>query len=208
LLEPFLYQMAGAVQLPAAKGDVPEPDGLEPHRRERNEVRRVDRDSSVVVAAESGNARHVQVLGRLTEDSGQPAAVQAVVGRRERGVGHPVDPEEFGRDALAKAHRVLGIGEERALRMGVRIDEAWRNHVSGRVDDPAALRPPEVPDSRDRLADHADVGPVPRRTGAIDHRAVRDHEIEGHDTIVSSRGSRVSRSCPVAVTRTGSPSAT
>src|SRR5207249_2281354 len=61
LLEALPHEAAGGLQVTAAERRVPEPEHLEPHRGERNQVGGVDGDLSVVVAPEGGDTGHAEV---------------------------------------------------------------------------------------------------------------------------------------------------
>ncbi len=109
---------------------------------------------------------------------------------------------------------MLGVREEGTLGVGVGVDEAGRDGEAGRVDHPPGVGAGEVVDGGDGLALHADVGPAARTAGAVHDRATADHQVEHEGLLpptyrtVRSRSRAVSRSTPVSVTRTGSPSAT
>jgi hypothetical protein len=53
---------------------------------------------------------------------------------RERGVAVAVDPDDFGRHALADLRLVPGLGQHRQAGMAVEVDEARRHDQAGRVD--------------------------------------------------------------------------
>ena len=92
---------------------------------------------------------------------------KAAVAHHDR--GHPVP----ARAASERIPRHLGI------HVSVAVDEARRNdhalgidHFGGGVPDPSDLGDPSGAD--------ADIRPIPRHAGTIDHRAVPDKEIECH----------------------------
>ena len=137
----------------------------------RDVVCGVDRDFAVVVRPERRDAGHVQVFGRLAQDAGQVAPVDAIVVGGHRGVAQAVLAEYLGGDALAQSVGVLGVEEQYAVGVGVGVDEAGRNGESGGVNDAARAGLGEVSDLGDSLAVDADVGPEGWRSGAIGNNA-------------------------------------
>src|SRR5439155_12747319 len=51
-------------------------------------------------------------------------------------------------------------------------------HLAGTLADP--------PDRDDAAVPYAHVGPIPRQTGSVDHRAVLDHQVVGHSDLRAS----------------------
>ena len=128
LLYPLSDQPFGRLKRVAPEGQVVEPEDLEAHGAVRHEIGRVDGNLAVVVAPEGRDAAHVQVVGRVAQEAGQPVPVRAIVRRRERRVRHAIDAQELGGDALPQAVGMLWIDQERAFGVRMRIDETQATH--------------------------------------------------------------------------------
>ena len=158
--------------------NVPEAGGLQPYRAVGNEVRGVDGHPAVVVLSEGSDGAHVEVHGRLTQQSAEPASIHEIVSRRQRGVRHAVDSQQLGRDALAQAIGVLRVDQQRALGVRVGIDESGRDDKARGVDHASCVGLRQIADRRDRVAGNAYVGPIRRRPGAINQSPVGYHYVE------------------------------
>ena len=92
-----------------------------------------------------------------------------------RGVAQAVLPEHFEGHALRGLRQVLRIGEHGEVGVGVHVDETRREHEPVRVDDPvrSCFR---VADGRYPTSGHGDVGPEPRRAGAVDDIAAAEDD--------------------------------
>ena len=120
---------------------------------------------------EGRDAGHVEVFGRLAEDAGEVAAVDAVVVGGHRGVAQAVLAEYLGGDALPKSVGVLRVDEQNAVGVGVGVDEAGRDGESGGVNDASGAGFGEVSDLCDAFTVDADVGPEGWRSAAIGNNA-------------------------------------
>jgi hypothetical protein len=63
--------------------------------------------------------------------------------------------------------------EDAAARVGVRVDEPRRDHLSRRVDDARGRRVDFRRDARDGVAAHREIGAIPRAAGAVDDAPFR-----------------------------------
>ena len=144
----------------------------------RHEIGRIDRDLAVIVAAEGGDAAHVEEFRRIAEKAAQPLAIQQIVLARQRRVGHAVDAEEHRSDPLAQPVRVLGVDQKRAFSMGMGVDEARRHRQPPGVDHTRRLRLREIADRLDAFAPHADIGPAPGTLGTVDDGASGNNQIK------------------------------
>ena len=167
LLHALPHYVAGFVHGFAAKWDVPEADGFQTDGGVGDVVRGVDGHFSVVMGPEGRDAGHVEVFGRLAEDAGKVAAVDAVVVGGQRGVAQAVLAEYLGGDALPDSVCVLRVEEQYAVGVGVGVDEAGRDGESGGVYDASRAGLGEVTDFGDALAVDADVCPEGWRSAAI-----------------------------------------
>ena len=158
--------------------DVPEAGGLQPYRAVGNEVRGVDGHPSVVVLSEGRDGAHVEVRGRLAQQSAEPASIDEVVSRRQWGVRHAVDSQHLGRDALTQAIGVLRVDQQRALGVRMGVDEPGRDDEARGVDHASCVGLRQIADRRDPVAGDAHVGPIRRRPGAIHHAPVGYHYVE------------------------------
>jgi hypothetical protein len=95
----------------------------------------------------------------------------------ERRQGEPCVAADDGRDAVQVGRRRRRVPEQLGVVVGVRVDDARRHHQAAGVelDRPLAV---DVADGRDDPVPDADVGPEPRRAGAVDHGAAADHVVE------------------------------
>ena len=66
---------------------------------------------------------------------------------------------------------MLGVEEQRALGVGVCVDEAGADDEAGGVDDAGGVGGGEVADGGDGVAGHAHVGAVGQSAGAVDDGA-------------------------------------
>ena len=116
------------------------------------------------------------VLHDLEEIVGRLAIGQhLVVHRRNR---HAL-AGDLGGDALGDLAGGAAVHQHVELRLAEQVDEARRHHLSGGVDAGSGRGPREIANRGDAIADDADIAAEPRRSGAVHHAAVRDHEIEG-----------------------------
>src|SRR5205807_1395307 len=126
--------------------------------------------------------------------AGQPARDVPPFRRLVRGRARRREPEGTGADRVAHLtlHRAQVVLSRRSP------EGAPAHHVG--TDGRGADRPPEVrrlgdppagtladPPARDDAAvPYAHVGPIPRQTGSVDHRAVLDHQVVGHSDLRAS----------------------
>jgi hypothetical protein len=106
-----------------------------------------------------------EVVGRLTEQ------------RRD---GESAVAGHHGGHAVQRRRRARGIPEHLRIVMRVDVDEAWRHHEPGRVDDPCTGRAQRARwrDLGDVSVAHPDVGHPRRRASAVDERSPHHHHIE------------------------------
>jgi hypothetical protein len=172
--------------------DVVKTAGLQSYRAVSDHICGVDGDLLVVVRPERGDAAHVQVGRRHSQDAGEVSVVGAVVLGRQWGVGEAVLTQDLGGYPLAQAIGVLRVGQQHGVRVGVGIDESWRDGQSGRCYDTPGIGPRQVADGVDLLASYAHVGGVAGLAGPIDDGPTCYHDIE--HVVVCSFLSVLSRS--------------
>ncbi len=95
--------------------------------------------------------------------------------RRER---HAAVAHHDGRHAVPARRRSDRIPRELRVEMGVDVDEPGCDDAIGRVDLDACSLAVQVTDRRHSIAEHADVGPHHRRSGAVDHGAIAHDQVE------------------------------
>ena len=171
LLEPVADQALCHLERLAPQRLVVESERLQPHGRVRHEVGRIDRNLPVIVAAEGGDAAHVEMLGRISQETAEPVAIGLEVVARERRVRHAVDAEELGGDALPDAVGVLRVDQQRTLGMGVGVDEARRHGKTLGIDHARGFRPGQIADRLDPFALEADIAAIAGAAAAVDDRS-------------------------------------
>ena len=128
-----------------------------------------------------------QRLERHALDPGQHAHEVVAVGGvgRQRRDGEAAVARERGGDAVQRRRRERAVPEHLGVVVGVHVDEARRDHLAGGVDGGGAASASTRADLHDAVAVDADVGPAPRRAGAVDHVTAGDHDVE-HGTPLSA----------------------
>jgi hypothetical protein len=133
----------------------------------------------------------------LLEHADDPLAIGCLERRqRQRAVaGHD------GRDAMFERRARGTVPQHLHVEMGVRIDEARRDDATLRIDGAFRIAT-DIADGGDPAILHGHVGELSFGTGAIDHKAVADHDIEHHS---SSRTFR--QGCPASLSMLATPQA-
>ena len=180
LLQPLSQHALRTVHIRAPERNVPHAYGGDADRAVADKGGNVARGLEVVVAEESVDGRHVQVLRRKAEDPRQVFPIHQVVVVRQGRVGEAVRTEDLRRDALPNAVGVLAVEEKSAVRMGVHVDKAGRDRQPRRIDHPVGLRFRQVADRSDLFTRDPDICPHARRPGAVDHGTAGDDRIEVH----------------------------
>ena len=108
-----------------------EADGAYSHRAVGYGVCDVYGRTVVIVAQERIDAVGLDVLRGQPVDPGKIPTVHQIVTMRQRREGEAVLAQDFGGDALAQSVGVLGVEEQRAVGVGVGVDEARRNGQAG-----------------------------------------------------------------------------
>jgi len=83
-----------------------------------------------------------------------------------------------GRDAFAEV--ILRRRNTKDIAPGVRmdIDETWRDHHAAGVNAGCRVCVGQRADGRNRVTEDADIGVVPRASGAVDHPGAGDQDVE------------------------------
>ena len=89
-----------------------------------------------------------------------------------------VRPGIYDGHCKPQAVGMLGVHQQVALRVGVRIDETGRDRQSGGVDKPARLGAGQVADGLNPIPGYADVVAESGCLRAVDHGPAADHDVE------------------------------
>src|SRR3989441_8512691 len=119
------------------------------------------------------------VLGALEIADDEVLVLLGAGGEREAAVTH----HDRG-DAVPAGRGTERIPEDLRVHVRVAVHEARCDHLALGVDHFAGALP-DPADRDDAAVPHADVGPIPRQPGSIDHRSVLDHQVVGHSQILS-----------------------
>jgi hypothetical protein len=137
--------------------------------------------------------RSVQAERRQPVEEGaerRPVVIEAAVERvdgvehgramvpPDGGWGEPAVAGDEGRHALPGLLGGQRVHRQVEVVVGVHVDEAGADDPPVGADHPLGAGPGEALDRDDPPAGHADVGRDSRRTGAVQHQAARDHEVE------------------------------
>ena len=95
----------------------------------------------------------------------------------EGGEAHPAVSGDDGGDALAHLAGHPGVGEDRAVVVGVGVDEAGGDDEPARVDLAGTPRRVEPPDGGDPVAVDGHVGGAARGAGPVDHRSASKEQV-------------------------------
>src|SRR5262249_7134150 len=114
----------------------------------------------------------------------------AADGRRGR---HPAITGDLGGDALRHRRGGTRFESDGEIRMRVRVDQPGRDAEVRGIDAALGRRAVETSDRDDAIALDADIGPEPRRAGAVDDAAVLDDEVEHRRVLRASRTSARTR---------------
>ena len=136
-------------------------DDVEGRRGERGDV-----------VGEAGLAeRQPRRAGRqvLTQHGGAPG--------QGGGDGEAAVTDDLQRHALPDLGLRARVQRQGEVGMRVDVDEAGRDHLAARVDDPARGTPGSGRDRPDAAAAHAHVGLTARRPRAVDHEAAADQQV-------------------------------
>ena len=109
LLDAIPYEAPRALQVVTGQRNIAEADSLQADGAMRHQVRRIDSGLLVVVGAKGVDAAHVQVLGWVSQESGQVAAELTVILRGERRVREAVLAQDLGGDPLPQTTGTLGV---------------------------------------------------------------------------------------------------
>src|SRR6185436_8222805 len=87
-------------------------------------------------------------------------------------------------DAVIAGRGPERIPEDLRVHVRVAVDEARRDDVAFGVDHLARALT-NTPDGGDAAVPHSDIGPIPRKPGSIDDRAVLDYQVVRHSRLSS-----------------------
>ena len=140
------------LQTVAGHGDVLHPAGFHAQRAVGDIGDDVYCGLAVIVCAKRLDAAHVQIVRRSPEDAGEVVVVHSIVCAGRWDVGKPVLSQYLRGDPLADALGVLSVCQEDGVGVDVRVDEAGRYGVPGRVDHSSRLGLRKVANDADLLA--------------------------------------------------------
>ena len=123
-------------------------------------------------------AGHVRPVPLVLREVRARLVVDAMRSRRVRRVATVAD--HLGRYALVDLALRQRVVYQRAVGVGMHVDEAGYDSLAGRVDAGCSLGAGKVADCRYLAARNADVGLVARLAGAVDDSSVDDDCFEGH----------------------------
>ncbi len=127
--------------------------------------------------------QRVQVVGEALETV-RTAFVQQVqgggrVGVRQRRQADAAIARDHRGDALRDLGRHVAAPEQVVVVVGVRVDEAGRDHQARHVDPGVRGGVRQIADGGDAVAAHAQVGAPSRGVAAVDEGAAHEQQVEG-----------------------------